>query len=115
MLYKMKSIIPLFWIILLSLNYYFQVLITNAAPLIIEKRHDIVPFDFNAIQTLYSFGDSYTTQNLDVLTMTYACPNCTSAGGRNWVEYLVDLHPMRYWNLAYNSAPISNAMVGQVI
>ena len=46
--------------------------------------------------------------------MSYACPNCTSAGGPNWVEYLVEMHPMQYWNLAYNSAPISNALVGQV-
>ncbi|KAI7874577.1 hypothetical protein K492DRAFT_183754 [Lichtheimia hyalospora FSU 10163] len=45
--------------------------------------------------------------------MSYACPNCTSAGGPNWVEYLVEMHPMQYWNLAYNSAPISNALVGQ--
>ncbi|KAG2224477.1 hypothetical protein INT45_010543, partial [Circinella minor] len=85
----------------------------SATPSIIEKRRDIEPFDINAVQTLYSFGDSYTTQNLNLSTMAYACRNCTSAGGLNWVEYLADLHPMKYWNLAYNSAPISNAMVGQ--
>ncbi|ORY97232.1 SGNH hydrolase-type esterase domain-containing protein [Syncephalastrum racemosum] len=73
----------------------------------------IAPFDFNNIRTLFTFGDSYTTQNLNTQTLSYACPNCTSAGGPNWVEYLVRLHPMQYWNLAYNSAPIENALVGQ--
>ncbi|KAI8143465.1 SGNH hydrolase-type esterase domain-containing protein [Fennellomyces sp. T-0311] len=70
-------------------------------------------FSFAKIRTVYSFGDSYTTQNLDLVSLTYACAACTSAGGPNWVEYLVDLHPMQYWNLAYNSAPIWNALVGQ--
>ncbi|KAI9278831.1 hypothetical protein BDA99DRAFT_455807 [Phascolomyces articulosus] len=101
---------PHFWTILLPL-YCSNVI--NAAPIEeIEEEHE-KPFDLNRIETLYSFGDSYTTQNLDLLSMTYACANCTSAGGRNWVEYLVDLHPMEYWNLAYNSAPISNNLVGQ--
>ncbi|KAI9490401.1 SGNH hydrolase-type esterase domain-containing protein [Zychaea mexicana] len=101
-----------FWLILLSWCNYLSVT-TDAAPVVNDDNWDIPAFDFSTTKTLYSFGDSYTTQNLDLVSMTYACANCTSAGGRNWVEYLVDLHPMQYWNLAYNSAPVSNAMVGQ--
>lgn len=71
------------------------------------------PFNFTGIKTLFSFGDSYSTQNLNLTTLTYPCRDCTSAGGPNWIEYLVEMHPMKYWNFAYNSAPIANHLVGQ--
>lgn len=89
------------------------VFLTITCSLILACHGAPVSF-LNRLQTLFSFGDSYTTQNLDTITMSYACANCTSAGGPNWVEYLVEIHPMQYWNLAYNSAPISNNLVDQV-
>ncbi|KAJ8655197.1 hypothetical protein O0I10_009065 [Lichtheimia ornata] len=88
------------------------VFLTITCSLILACHGAPVSF-LNRLQTLFSFGDSYTTQNLDTITMSYACANCTSAGGPNWVEYLVEIHPMQYWNLAYNSAPISNNLVDQ--
>ncbi|KAI8377413.1 GDSL lipase/esterase [Radiomyces spectabilis] len=70
-------------------------------------------FSFDAVKHLVTFGDSYTTQYLDVSTLQYGCTNCTSAGGPNWVEYFSWSINITYWNLAYNSAPVSNAIVGQ--
>ncbi|KAI9315203.1 GDSL lipase/esterase [Dichotomocladium elegans] len=72
------------------------------------------PSYLNRIRTMFSFGDSYTTLYLNTKTMSYACRNCTSAGGPNWVEYLTDAYPMiQYWDFAYNSAPVLSPLVGQ--
>ncbi|KAI8095120.1 uncharacterized protein B0P05DRAFT_524787 [Gilbertella persicaria] len=70
-------------------------------------------FDYNKINTIISFGDSYTTRYLDMDSLTYACRNCTSAGGPNWVVYLTDTTEWISWNFAYNSAPVSNHLVNQ--
>jgi hypothetical protein len=72
-------------------------------------------FNINDINTLVTFGDSYTTQFFDTTTLQYACKNCTSAGGPNWVEYLAHNQNWIYWNFAYNSAPINNTLVEQVM
>ncbi|CAO3625665.1 unnamed protein product [Mucor hiemalis] len=70
-------------------------------------------FDFNEINTIISFGDSYTTRFLDMNTLTYACRNCTSAGGPNWVVYLSETNDWVSWDFAYNSAPVNNTLVHQ--
>lgn len=70
-------------------------------------------FDFNHINTIISFGDSYTTRFLDMDTLTYACRNCTSAGGPNWVVYLSETNDWVSWDFAYNSAPVNNTLVHQ--
>jgi hypothetical protein len=72
-------------------------------------------FNINDINTLVTFGDSYTTQFFDTTTLQYACKNCTSAGGPNWVEYLAHNQNWTYWNFAYNSAPINNTLAEQVM
>lgn len=71
-------------------------------------------FSFKDINTIISFGDSYTTRYLDMETLTYACRNCTSAGGPNWVVYLTDNTDWISWDFAYNSAPVNNSIVNQV-
>ncbi|KAI8390244.1 hypothetical protein BD560DRAFT_380374 [Blakeslea trispora] len=70
-------------------------------------------FDYDRINTIISFGDSYTTRYLDMDTLTYACRNCTSAGGPNWVVYLTDINQWISWDFAYNSAPVNNTLVHQ--
>lgn len=71
-------------------------------------------FDYDGINTLISFGDSYTTRFLDMDSLTYACRNCTSANGPNWVIYLSEATKWVSWDFAYNSAPVNNSLVGQV-
>ncbi|KAL0145690.1 carbohydrate esterase family 16 protein [Mucor lusitanicus] len=48
-------------------------------------------------------------------SLTYACRNCTSAGGPNWVIYLTDSTQWISWDFAYNSAPVNNSIVNQVV
>ncbi|KAI8077003.1 hypothetical protein BDF21DRAFT_341823 [Thamnidium elegans] len=72
------------------------------------------PFEFDRINTVISFGDSYTTRYLNMDSLTYACRNCTSAGGPNWVIYLTDATRWVSWDFAYNSAPVNNSIVKQV-
>ncbi|KAI9251644.1 hypothetical protein EDC94DRAFT_621698 [Helicostylum pulchrum] len=72
------------------------------------------PFEFDRINTINSFGDSYTTRYLNMDSLTYACRNCTSAGGPNWVIYLTDATRWVSWDFAYNSAPVNNSIVKQV-
>ncbi|KAI8977164.1 GDSL-like Lipase/Acylhydrolase-domain-containing protein [Mycotypha africana] len=72
------------------------------------------PFQYDKINTLISFGDSYTTRYLDMDSLTYACRTCTSAGGPNWVIYLTDETQWISWDFAYNSAPVNNSIVHQV-
>ncbi|KAG2201341.1 hypothetical protein INT47_001429 [Mucor saturninus] len=70
-------------------------------------------FNYDKINTIISFGDSYTTRYLDMKSLSYACRNCTSAGGPNWVIYLTDTTNWISWDFAYNSAPINNSIVNQ--
>jgi hypothetical protein len=70
--------------------------------------------DFGGINTLVSFGDSYTTRFLNMDNLEYACRNCTSARGPNWVIYLSEATNWVSWDFAYNSAPVNNSLVGQV-
>ncbi|KAI9354190.1 hypothetical protein BD770DRAFT_445193 [Pilaira anomala] len=70
-------------------------------------------FEFESINTVISFGDSYTTRYLNMDSLTYACRNCTSAGGPNWIVYLTDATGWISWDFAYNSAPVNNTIVKQ--
>jgi hypothetical protein len=71
-------------------------------------------FSYNDINTIISFGDSYTTRYLDMESLSYLCRNCTSAGGPNWVIYLTDSTGWLSFDFAYNSAPVNNSIVNQV-
>jgi hypothetical protein len=71
-------------------------------------------FSYKDINTIISFGDSYTTRYLDMDSLSYACRNCTSAGGPNWVIYLTDATGWFSFDFAYNSAPVNNSLVNQV-
>lgn len=95
----------LFFLLVISLSV--MVYISFATPL-------PPPFDYDKINTIISFGDSYTTRYLDMKSLSYACRNCTSAGGPNWVIYLTDTTNWISWDFAYNSAPINNSIVKQV-
>ncbi|KAL9541172.1 hypothetical protein PS6_010424 [Mucor atramentarius] len=75
--------------------------------------HSSPSFLYKDINTIISFGDSYTTRYLDMDSLTYACRNCTSAGGPNWVIYLTDSTQWISWDFAYNSAPVNNSIVDQ--
>ncbi|KAI8336241.1 GDSL lipase/esterase [Chlamydoabsidia padenii] len=69
-----------------------------------------------SFQTLFSFGDSYTTQYLDLPSKTYPSYNdVSSTNGPNWVHYLTKAENWTDWDLAYNSAPIQNDLVHQQI
>lgn len=101
------SLVILLWYRMLLYIFCLIIATVSCAP---------ADFQWSRIETLFTFGDSYTTQNLDLATLKYPCAECTSAGGINWVEALVALQPSikAYWDLAYNSAPIANRLVGQV-
>ncbi|ORX43993.1 hypothetical protein DM01DRAFT_1340549 [Hesseltinella vesiculosa] len=63
---------------------------------------------------MFVFGDSYSTKYLDVHTMKYADPDqMSSTNGLNWVDYFTQQTRLEAWDLAYNSAPVSNALVHQ--
>ncbi|KAI8339562.1 GDSL lipase/esterase [Chlamydoabsidia padenii] len=71
-------------------------------------------FDLEGITRLFSFGDSYTTEYLDLPTMTYPNhDNVSSTNGANWVYYFTQEEDLTNWDLAYNSAPIENTLVNQ--
>ncbi|CEP07648.1 hypothetical protein [Parasitella parasitica] len=100
--------------------YLFFILLTfSAIYLVCAFAQPIISpsprFAFRNINTIVSFGDSYTTRYLDVDSLTYACRNCTSAGGPNWVIYLTDSTQWISWDFAYNSAPVNNSIVPTVI
>jgi hypothetical protein len=83
-----------------------------AVPLIQRKS---TAFDLEKMTTLFSFGDSYTTEYLDLPTMSYPDHDKTSStNGANWVYYLTQAENLTNWDLAYNSAPIQNELVNQV-
>ncbi|SAL95733.1 hypothetical protein [Absidia glauca] len=82
-----------------------------AVPLIQRKSST---FDLEKMTTLFSFGDSYTTEYLDLPTMSYPDhDNVSSTNGANWVYYLTQAEDLTNWDLAYNSAPIQNELVNQ--
>ncbi|KAI9480605.1 MAG: hypothetical protein EXX96DRAFT_563475 [Benjaminiella poitrasii] len=103
-------------------NYKMQVLllfsflgiITVVLTKPVHKKRSGFSFDYETINTIISFGDSYTTRYLDMDSLNYACRNCTSAGGPNWVIYLTDTTKWISWDFAYNSAPVNNSFVNQV-
>jgi hypothetical protein len=83
-----------------------------AVPLIQRKS---TAFDLEKMSTLFSFGDSYTTEYLDLPTMSYPDHDqVSSTNGANWVYYLTQAQDLTNWDLAYNSAPIQNELVNQV-
>ncbi|KAF1807279.1 hypothetical protein FB192DRAFT_1273039 [Mucor lusitanicus] len=86
-----------------------------ACVLTLPIAHSSPSFLYRDINTIISFGDSYTTRYLDMDSLTYACRNCTSAGGPNWVIYLTDSTQWISWDFAYNSAPVNNSIVNQVV
>lgn len=104
--YFFNSIKKMHLFFLLATCLIVTVYVTLAQPL--------TRFDYDKINTIISFGDSYTTRYLDMKTLSYACRNCTSAGGPNWVIYLTDMTDWISWNFAYNSAPVNNSVVNQV-
>ncbi|CAO3607048.1 unnamed protein product [Cunninghamella blakesleeana] len=66
------------------------------------------------MKTFFSFGDSYTTQYLNLDTLTYPDPNeLSSTNGKNWVHYFTSNNKLVNWDIAYNSAPIENSLVKQ--
>ncbi|KAI8637125.1 hypothetical protein BD408DRAFT_437259 [Parasitella parasitica] len=97
---------------------FFTLLAFSAIYLVCVLAQPIISpspaFSYRNINTIVSFGDSYTTRYLDVDSLTYACRNCTSAGGPNWVIYLTDSTQWISWDFAYNSAPVNNSIVNQV-
>ncbi|KAI8096485.1 GDSL lipase/esterase [Halteromyces radiatus] len=71
-------------------------------------------FDLENIKTHFAFGDSYTTNYLDLPTMSYPdYNNVSSTNGRNWVNYFTQTLHLTKWDLAYNSAPVQNTLVNQ--
>ncbi|KAG1047508.1 hypothetical protein G6F43_010044 [Rhizopus delemar] len=68
-------------------------------------------YRFEDINTIISFGDSYTTRYIDLSNLTYACRNCTSAGAPNWVVYIEDDTDWVSWDFAASGAPLNNALV----
>ncbi|CAO3598313.1 unnamed protein product [Absidia cylindrospora] len=71
-------------------------------------------FDLTKMETLFSFGDSYTTEYLDLRTMKYpSSDDVSSTNGANWVHYFTETSKLKDWNLASNSAPIQNDLVNQ--
>lgn len=71
-------------------------------------------YRFEDINTIISFGDSYTTRYIDLSNLTYACRNCTSAGAPNWVVYIEDDTDWVSWDFAASGAPLNNALVHKV-
>lgn len=99
-----------------KMSSFFLVLISSVIMIYFVFAKPLQPlFDYENINTIISFGDSYSTRYLDMNSLTYACRNCTSAGGPNWVIYLTDATNWVSWDFAYNSAPVNNSIVNQVI
>ncbi|EIE85305.1 hypothetical protein RO3G_10015 [Rhizopus delemar RA 99-880] len=71
-------------------------------------------YRFEDINTIISFGDSYTTRYIDLSNLTYACRNCTSAGAPNWVVYIEDDTDWVSWDFAASGAPLNNALVHKI-
>ncbi|ORE06069.1 hypothetical protein BCV72DRAFT_329482 [Rhizopus microsporus var. microsporus] len=68
-------------------------------------------FKSSDINTLISFGDSYTTRNINLSNLTYQCRDCTSAGGPNWVTYLTEAEEWISWDFAMGGAPLNDTLV----
>ncbi|CEG68636.1 hypothetical protein RMATCC62417_04854 [Rhizopus microsporus] len=68
-------------------------------------------FKSSDINTLISFGDSYTTRNINLSNLTYQCRDCTSAGGPNWVTYLTEAEEWISWDFAIGGAPLNDTLV----
>ncbi|KAG1452288.1 hypothetical protein G6F46_000149 [Rhizopus delemar] len=92
---------------LFSLAFSFSLFLSStlASPVAVQG------FDFKGINTMISFGDSYTMRNINLTDLTYMCRDCTSAGGPNYVVYLEDYTKWVSWDLAFGGAPVNNALV----
>lgn len=95
---------------LFSLAFSFSLFLSStlASPVAVQG------FDFKDINTMISFGDSYTMRNINLTDLTYMCRDCTSAGGPNYVVYLEDYTKWVSWDLAFGGAPVNNALVHKV-
>ncbi|CAO3598168.1 unnamed protein product [Absidia cylindrospora] len=81
---------------------------------VIFNQRSSSSFHLKKVDTLFSFGDSYTTEYLDLPTMTYPdFNNVSSTNGANWIHYFTEAEHLKNWDLAYNSAPIENSLVHQ--
>ncbi|KAI8062633.1 GDSL lipase/esterase [Gongronella butleri] len=87
------------------------VLLGSARPVSLAARH---AFELNGIKTLFVFGDSYSTKYLDLNSLSYPDPSqVSSTNGFNWVDYFTKEQNLTVWDIAYNSAPISDELVHQ--
>eukprot|EP00833_Pecoramyces_ruminatium_P013277 jgi/Orpsp1_1/1187309/evm.model.d7180000056753.1 len=62
------------------------------------------PFKYSEFKDIIIFGDSYTTVSIDFNTMKYTGENLS--GGKNWPQFLIDMHPMNMWNFAISGAVV---------
>ncbi|OUM57569.1 carbohydrate esterase family 16 protein [Piromyces sp. E2] len=62
------------------------------------------------MKNLISFGDSYTTTNVDYETMISPGRDYTSSYGPNWIYHICDATGMKSYNFAYGGATISSAI-----
>jgi len=70
---------------------------------------DTTPFKYSEFKDLIIFGDSYTTVGIDFNTMKYTGDNLS--GGKNWPQFLIDMHPMNMWNFAISGAVVDTKIV----
>lgn len=71
-------------------------------------------FKSSDINTLISFGDSYTTRSINLSNLTYQCRDCTSAGSPNWVTCLTEAEEWISWDFAMGGAPLNDMLVHKV-
>lgn len=94
-----------------SFVYMFTLIALFAVALLAAPSDGLKSSDIN---TLISFGDSYTTRNINLNNLTYQCRDCTSAGGPNWVTYLTEAEEWISWDFAMGGAPLNDTLVHKV-
>ncbi|KAL6593673.1 hypothetical protein U3516DRAFT_567773 [Neocallimastix sp. 'constans'] len=66
-------------------------------------------FDYNKIENLFVFGDSYSSVNTNFLDMSYTGDNRSL--GKNWPLKLIELKNMKLWDFAIPASTINKNIV----
>jgi len=82
-----------------EVNYYFPFV----------HLSDDYKFVYDDITDFIVFGDSYSQVGTNFTDMTYTGKN--RSHGKNWPLQLIDIHPMKMWNLAESGSTVDMKII----
>ncbi|ORX84870.1 hypothetical protein BCR32DRAFT_217495 [Anaeromyces robustus] len=103
----MKSVMYFIFIFIILINAAFCV--KKGSESSFSYKSETTTFKYSELKDIVIFGDSYTTVSVDFETMTYTGLNLS--GGKNWPQFLIDMHLMKMWNYAVGGACVDLSLI----